>query len=196
MKISKSHIILILVLVGVVVFAIFPNQVNHGEDNNNGTVVCASEAKICPDGTTIGRVAPDCEFALCPNNENNEDDIGGMIGGQRDENGCLGPAGYTFVESIGACAREWEIDSEDKRQAAKIVVEYVGFKKGLTVSEVKVFKCPGCFEVILDSKIILLQDWEVSSVDKLEPQIPIPEKDKDDVLPVSIEDNFEVKAVY
>jgi hypothetical protein len=29
-------------------------------------VPCTLDAKICPDGTVVGRVAPDCEFALCP----------------------------------------------------------------------------------------------------------------------------------
>jgi hypothetical protein len=27
---------------------------------------CPLDAKICPDGTAVGRVAPDCEFAPCP----------------------------------------------------------------------------------------------------------------------------------
>jgi len=27
---------------------------------------CTEEAKICPDGTAVGRVAPQCEFASCP----------------------------------------------------------------------------------------------------------------------------------
>ena len=29
-------------------------------------VACSKEAKICPDGTAIGRVPPDCEFEECP----------------------------------------------------------------------------------------------------------------------------------
>jgi hypothetical protein len=28
--------------------------------------VCTQEAKICPDGTTVGRQGPACEFASCP----------------------------------------------------------------------------------------------------------------------------------
>ncbi|MBM3209496.1 hypothetical protein FJZ40_04375 [Candidatus Shapirobacteria bacterium] len=28
---------------------------------------CTSEAKICPDGSAVGRVGPNCEFAPCPN---------------------------------------------------------------------------------------------------------------------------------
>lgn len=28
---------------------------------------CTEEAKICPDGSAVGRTGPDCEFAPCPN---------------------------------------------------------------------------------------------------------------------------------
>jgi serpin B len=31
-----------------------------------GIVGCTEEAKICPDGSAVGRVAPTCEFAPCP----------------------------------------------------------------------------------------------------------------------------------
>ncbi|MBC8073247.1 MAG: hypothetical protein IAG13_33300 [Deltaproteobacteria bacterium] len=27
---------------------------------------CTDDAKICPDGTPVGRVGPSCEFAECP----------------------------------------------------------------------------------------------------------------------------------
>jgi hypothetical protein len=29
-------------------------------------VACTMDARICPDGSAVGRVAPDCEFAPCP----------------------------------------------------------------------------------------------------------------------------------
>ncbi len=29
-------------------------------------IVCTQEAKICPDGSAVGRSGPQCEFALCP----------------------------------------------------------------------------------------------------------------------------------
>jgi len=35
------------------------------ETGENG-VACTMEAKICPDGTAVGRVGPKCEFAPCP----------------------------------------------------------------------------------------------------------------------------------
>lgn len=31
-----------------------------------GDVVCTMEAKICPDGSAVGRSGPNCEFAPCP----------------------------------------------------------------------------------------------------------------------------------
>jgi len=30
-------------------------------------VSCTMDAKICPDGSSVGRIPPDCEFAPCPN---------------------------------------------------------------------------------------------------------------------------------
>ncbi len=39
---------------------------NSSLSNNAHQVVCTREAKICPDGTTVGRVGPNCEFETCP----------------------------------------------------------------------------------------------------------------------------------
>jgi energy-converting hydrogenase Eha subunit F len=33
---------------------------------NDGGVACTMDAKICPDGSAVGRVPPSCEFAPCP----------------------------------------------------------------------------------------------------------------------------------
>ncbi len=33
----------------------------------NPPVACTAEAKICPDGSAVGRTGPLCEFAACPN---------------------------------------------------------------------------------------------------------------------------------
>ena len=35
-------------------------------------VACTQDAKMCPDGTSVGRVPPSCEFAPCPVFETNE----------------------------------------------------------------------------------------------------------------------------
>jgi len=33
---------------------------------DSGQVACAEEARICPDGSSVGRIGPNCEFAKCP----------------------------------------------------------------------------------------------------------------------------------
>ncbi len=30
---------------------------------------CTEDAKVCPDGSAVGRIPPDCEFAECPQGE-------------------------------------------------------------------------------------------------------------------------------
>ncbi len=37
-----------------------------GCTNENNVVACTEEAKICPDGSAVGRIGPNCEFADCP----------------------------------------------------------------------------------------------------------------------------------
>lgn len=34
---------------------------------SSGGIVCTMEAKLCPDGSSVGRSGPNCEFAACPN---------------------------------------------------------------------------------------------------------------------------------
>jgi hypothetical protein len=36
-----------------------PNLLNSGK-------ACTEEAKLCSDGSSVGRTGPDCEFAVCP----------------------------------------------------------------------------------------------------------------------------------
>lgn len=42
--------------------ALVPKNVNV----NNRQTACTNEAKICPDGSAVGRTGPDCAFAPCP----------------------------------------------------------------------------------------------------------------------------------
>ncbi len=37
-------------------------------------VACTKEAKVCPDGSSVGRTGPGCQFAPCPG-ETNPDDV-------------------------------------------------------------------------------------------------------------------------
>ena len=90
-----------------------------------------------------------------------------IIGGETDEHGCLGAAGYTWNENVQACLREWELN-DNQKQAAKIAVEEVGYEKGLVIIRVDVARCPGCFLVTIkkqDKQIkVSLVDWEVTDI--------------------------------
>jgi hypothetical protein len=42
-----------------------PTPTNNSVFEPSGQA-CTDEAKICPDGSTVGRTGPNCEFARCP----------------------------------------------------------------------------------------------------------------------------------
>jgi len=85
------------------------NRIFHFQQN---PVACTLEAKLCPDGTSVGREGPKCDFAECPK----------LIGGDKDAHGCLPAAGYTWCEVKQKCLRSWEEKCE------KVVDPTVGWK--------------------------------------------------------------------
>ncbi|MFH0954552.1 MAG: BPTI/Kunitz-type proteinase inhibitor domain-containing protein [Candidatus Micrarchaeota archaeon] len=46
------------------------NKINEILNRFDEPVACTMEAKLCPDGTSVGRTLPNCEFAACPSNCN------------------------------------------------------------------------------------------------------------------------------
>lgn len=96
--------------------------------------------------------------------EEQEMETESLVGGQRDEHGCLGPAGYTWNEDLGACIREWELQ-DDQREAVKTISDKLDYE--FTVVKVSVAKCPGCFTVELqrnDNREMVevrLVDWQI-----------------------------------
>lgn len=59
---KKAFIILIVLLV-VLTGAWFGLRFLIGGEE---PVACTMEAKLCPDGSYVGRIGPDCEFEFCP----------------------------------------------------------------------------------------------------------------------------------
>lgn len=47
----------------------FSNSPSPLSSNNPSEKACTLEAKICPDGTSVGRTGPNCEFSTCPQSE-------------------------------------------------------------------------------------------------------------------------------
>lgn len=56
-------VVIIVIVAAAAVGAIFWWQ-KHSRQN--GQVACTQEAKLCPNGSYVGRTGPNCEFAACP----------------------------------------------------------------------------------------------------------------------------------
>lgn len=74
----------------------------------NNTTACPMDAKICPDGSSVGRVGPNCEFAPCPKGNESNVTPPPLVGNDTDAHGCKPSAGYSWCEILKKCVREWE----------------------------------------------------------------------------------------
>lgn len=53
-------------VVAVCVFLVAANYWSFWPYDNPSGIACTMEAKLCPDGSSVGRTGPKCEFAPCP----------------------------------------------------------------------------------------------------------------------------------
>lgn len=88
-SLRQNAIYVVIALLIILTLAGFVYDLSNGENNSNlnpvlprktkpvkpnepmpspdvTEVSCTLEAKLCPDGSAVGRVGPDCEFAPCP----------------------------------------------------------------------------------------------------------------------------------
>lgn len=61
---KKNIIIVIIITLLVVFFGFLIYETEFADDVT--PPACTMEAKLCPDGSTVGRSGPNCEFATCP----------------------------------------------------------------------------------------------------------------------------------
>jgi hypothetical protein len=57
---------LTILIVGVIAVTSVTAFVLYHKKDTSSQVACTAEAKICPDGTSVYRVGPKCEFKDCP----------------------------------------------------------------------------------------------------------------------------------
>jgi hypothetical protein len=59
----------VIAFIGVAAYIMVEKRSFQYHPSESGTVntVCTDEARQCPDGSYVGRTAPNCEFAACPN---------------------------------------------------------------------------------------------------------------------------------
>lgn len=66
-RISIGGYFVLLVLGAVyVVAAVRHSDSMIGQRDSGEGAACTMEAKLCPDGSAVGRIGPSCEFAKCP----------------------------------------------------------------------------------------------------------------------------------
>jgi len=70
---SLAFGIVLILLIGIAGF--FYRNVME-QERAPDVIACTEEAKICPDGSAVGRVAPLCEFAACPLPNAKDEEIG------------------------------------------------------------------------------------------------------------------------
>ncbi|HCJ52252.1 MAG: hypothetical protein A2898_03320 [Candidatus Kerfeldbacteria bacterium RIFCSPLOWO2_01_FULL_48_11] len=83
MSVNKTILIAIIVLaLGVAGGYYIGSQQEKGnvnETNVNRGIACALEAKLCQDGSAVGRIPPNCEFAKCPGEDSSQSGIRGIV---------------------------------------------------------------------------------------------------------------------
>lgn len=64
---KKNIIISVVVAAGLITAAILGFKMYRADlVKNGGQQACTEEAKLCSDGSAVGRSGPNCEFAACP----------------------------------------------------------------------------------------------------------------------------------
>ena len=98
----------------------------------------------------------------------------GNTGGETDDHGCRGGAGYTYNDDIGACIRPLELKLEDQRKAARIAVDYLGRQSGLSIVKVEALETPGSYSVYTSTPtsftMVGIDDWEARKSEPYKPQ--------------------------
>ncbi len=67
-KIIALALFLLLPLFGFIFGMQYQSQINELKKGAPQHVACTMEAKLCPDGSSVSRFGPNCEFAPCPVN--------------------------------------------------------------------------------------------------------------------------------
>jgi hypothetical protein len=67
-RMNKTFLLIFIAVVfilGGLLYIYNPDSVEYKNSNEKEPVACTMEAKLCPDGSYVGRTGPNCEF-ICP----------------------------------------------------------------------------------------------------------------------------------
>lgn len=65
MTVKNAYLIAIVIVAAIIALFLMRADDARMLEPDEG-VACTMEAKICPDGSSVGRTGPDCQFAPCP----------------------------------------------------------------------------------------------------------------------------------
>lgn len=94
----------------------------------SGLVVSGCTVNINTDNNPLPTTVPTVELTVAPTQ-------GQIVGGDGDEHGCIGSAGYSWCALKNKCLRIWEEPCEDEEKA---IIEAVAKSEGIPESDIKV----------------------------------------------------------
>lgn len=131
----------------------------------NAACTCPEDAKVCPDGSMVGRVCPNCEFEPCKTNcpENSVEESGKCIfklsNGRKAEIKIMPEtASEIAIAKLGDLGFTIELKEVGKGNEARVVYELTGNKKGRFL---------GIFNIM--AKILVQVDAENGNIKVIKP---------------------------
>lgn len=73
---NSKHKNILLIIFGLLILAGIIYFTRYKKANAPEQVFCTQDVKLCPDGSYVGRVPPDCEFTECPQGQSNGSPFG------------------------------------------------------------------------------------------------------------------------
>lgn len=69
----------VIILFGMLSSAVLKSKENlpsaAARAEEEGSFACTMDAKVCPDGSFVGRIPPYCQFAVCPSANLSQDNL-------------------------------------------------------------------------------------------------------------------------
>lgn len=147
-KISKPAAWLLAPYIIWVSFAGYLNfSIWHLSSDASKTVQCTMEAKLCPNGSAVGRTGPNCEFAKCPDETAILDDqvlvekyLRENIKTLAPEEPVLGGSWYVLSVEIDTSKKTGVVVYEDGHIQGKASFFYSRIGDIITIEEIKIKK--------------------------------------------------------
>lgn len=95
-RLNSFTIIFVVIAVCVVTAGVFAFEKMKGKTRSQ-TIACTQEAKLCPDGSAVGRTGQNCEFAPCPSLI--QTPVPSLLSCNGPGDTC--PSGYTCIQKCG-----------------------------------------------------------------------------------------------